>query len=297
MRVDVYNALPNKPPLQPRFLNLGAVNNSPIPNVGEIYASIRIDLINFNWPIVVIPHMRSEFILGNDFLRKYRTLLDQDRNRLVIHTDTSTQASINKEKQFLKVPPVTPFYQKLYLDEQLILDPRSRTTYQLPNTNGSFSGIVEPSSSFRRLFKASVARTLSAVRNGIMLVQFLNMEYHPIMIPAGTLIGHFVPYEDILEQRTSSQIASIDGTQVPPSAKEEFFKKIDHSFNKSKISSNQSLQLKEVLFHYHDLFDEKEGEMSMMSNVKCHITLNDSNAQPVQEKLRRTTPQQKAVIK
>lgn len=295
MRADVYHALPNKPPLQPRFANLGALNDTPIPNIGEIYGSVRINLVTWIIPIIIVPHMHSEFILGNDFLRKFQALLDQDKNQLVLHTDPK-QSPVNQERQFMNIPPVTPIHQKLYLDQELVLDPRTRITYQLPNNRGSFSGIVEPSTRFRRLFNASVARTLTAVRNGIMYVQFLNMEYRPVTIPAGTLIGHFIPYDDIILQHEHGQVASVDNAQVPAAQKEDFFKKLDHSFRKSKISTSQSLALKEVLFHYRDLFADNDEAMTNVSNVKCHINLTDPNSQPVQERLRRTTPQQKATI-
>jgi len=282
MRSDVYHAIPNKSPLQPRYANLGAINETPIMNIGEFYGYVRINLVTWIVPIIVVPHMSSEFILGNDFLRKYRTLLDQDHDRLVIHTD-SKQSSPQQEILLMHIPSVTPIHQKLYLDKELVLEPRTRTTYQLPNDRGSFSGIVEPSTQLRRIFNVSVGRTLSAVRDCYLYVQFLNLEYRPVTIPARTLIGHFVPHNDIISQHKEGFVAAVDNAHASSSQKEEFFKKLDHSFKKSNINSIQSIELKEVLFNYRDLFAENNGEMANVSNVKCHIKLNDSNAQPVQE--------------
>lgn len=246
-------------------------------------------MIVFEFPVIVVDQS-EELVIGNDFLTKFNAVINYAKKKIQLE---------RRDSRFIDVPRIIPFHAKLYLDETLVIPPKCRLIYRLPvpSIQGSFSGLIEPNHKTMKFKNIGIARSLSCIRNGELPIEFTNFKSRSIEIQKGMSLGNLIPYSSdyFYCHAPEMNISAVrEEKEVSNEEIDKFFRGFD--FSKTRIPKQQMLSLQELLFHYRDVFEENEGSMSSIPSVQHHIELLDPNVTPIREKLRRTTPVQKAVI-
>jgi hypothetical protein len=79
---------------------LKAINGSPLTVYGEFYAQIRIDLIVFEFPVIVVDQS-EELVIGNDFRTKFNAVINYAKKKIQLE---------RRDSRFINVPRIIPFH-------------------------------------------------------------------------------------------------------------------------------------------------------------------------------------------
>ena len=202
--------------------------------------------------VYVLKELKQDLIIGHDFLRRNGAIIDFMKRKVTLRPSSLIRAS-----KTYSIPARS----------ECVISARVRGNY--PN------GIVGHTTNTMSLAHIGIAtaRVLGAVQNGRVPVRLVNCKDTPVKLRRGTRLGNFRILPDGTDIHTFDTNVSRNGPVVRPNrlSKQEFLKAFD--FEDSTLTSDQVLQLQQVLWKNKDAFVDDTNTLGYCDIIKHRINL------------------------
>ena len=273
----VWDKLQQKPELNRDTAThkLVGVQGTPLSICG--IAQVDIDLAGekFNTQMVVVDSLTNEAILGKDFLRTNRCIIDVSRETL--HFDSrGITLSLNSPPGNQQVARVT-----VMLDDTLEVPPRSEMEIMVSVPKAATTGtwIVEGESN-----AVLVARAVVSPNEQKVPVRIANVREDPINIKKGTKIAGM---EIVAQEEIQRTVASIEQEKPIQEKKRQLLWDLVVRSGDSLTDSQREL-LFAVLLKYEDVFASTPDDFGRTKEIRH--TINVGNSPPIRQPVRRIPP-------
>ena len=210
-----------------------------------------------------LANIDGKVLLGMDFFRKHRCVIDVHRYTVQIGDEVLDCCDVNGDPLIIGVQArrttlIPPQTQKII---------EARMTRQ---TDRPVEGIVEPR---HQIVGLMVATSLHCPHGANLNIRVLNATEEELIIREGTVIGQFVPVDEVettlqtTEQFRTCQIAKPADLGLPSHLQE-------HADQWSKnLNPDEWQQVAQLLRDYADVFSKNECDVGRTDLVKHHIPL------------------------
>lgn len=250
------------------------VSGTQLELIGEVWVPICVgNLVSAPHRILVVED-RSErfpFILGLDFLDKYRFSIDCVDRTLKYQLPNSDPAIIK-----LKVTQQLCQNYKVSCVQRVDIQPRTRKMIEVKvcNLPNDCEGCVEPI-----LFRGSpllLARSLNLVRNGITLVEVVNPAEESVRVEKDQKLASFFPTVPVSAVAASPS----EGRDSRDSECSTWF-----DLSSTDLDNKQKRLVGEFLHDYSDVIGKDELDMGSTTTVSHKIDVQ--GADPIKQRYRR----------
>ena len=304
MNETVFNNLKHSPKLRPTKLTVSGPSKSHSLNItGEADINFLIAGYYFCWTVYICNNLTQSMLIGQDFLKVHRAVINLCSNELCINGKTTKLYNT----QSLEACRVS-------INETYIVPARTvcNVTCRITGSCGreGLVGLLEPTSEFEQKYETGVIKVVASVSNGTIPVRMFNPRQENVKIWKGSTIGQFMPLLDHSE---------IDNKELPRHC--YFIQKCDEksdrktqvlNINKA-VSDDLKTEMKKLFpvhnenvpdcekeLHY-ELLARHSKAISRDSNDIGHVkefqhTIDTGNAYPIKVPIRRMAPLKRQII-
>ena len=175
--------------VKPTATIITGLSKKVVPMRGEIELEINIGRQNHKHTFIVSDHIDNEFLLGIDSLRKFRMILDFERDQVDMHGQKvpffqKPSRLINRRKVRLHKTVLIPARTAKFVDGKF-------STNSLKGSN--FEGILEPYKNLSKKSNIVVTGTINYSQGNIIPVHCVNVTDSDVTLYKNQIIGFFDP--------------------------------------------------------------------------------------------------------
>ena len=274
---DVYNAMEKYgKPIVPSNKNgggatvQGIIEGQTMQIVGTVKVPLRMG--NFSsepHKLVVVEQASQKFILGLDFLDKYRITVDTSDRVLIIK---APRKIIRIPVRSVNMPG--PEERNVVNCKTLVIPPRSGMDLdvKVKDMPHSLDGCIEQCGSVSS--EIIIARSINTVIHGLTRVRVLNMNSYPVTIEKNQNLAKFVPVEETgVTRQASFHVSGVED-------REDIFD-LEHT----DLSPQQKAKVVDLLGRFKNIMGKDEYDMGCTSTIKHGIDVQGSL--PIKQTYRR----------
>ena len=267
----------SKPELEPGATAQGlvGVQGSPLQIHGAASVEVELAKEKFTSRIIVVDSLTSEAILGKDFLRANKCVIDVGRDTLHFETRGVT-LSLNSPPGSQQVARVS-----VTLSETLEIPPRSEMEVmaKIPGAATEGTWMVEQGEKNSAVL---VARALVAPEQEEVPLRLLNVRDESITVKKGTTVAQM---DAITMETVTSIVSSVKSGADVPGEKQQLLWRVVENAN---LPESEQEQLFALLLDYADIFASDQDDLGCTGKIKHKINTGDSP--PIRQPVRRIPP-------
>ena len=276
--VELYNDMSplDKPKLEQKNLILRSANGEKLIVHGESMMEITLGNRKFNTSVKVVTLSDRSAILGLDFMKNERCVIDVSEKSMKIN---SMKFKISLYQQ------MTSKCAKVQLCESISIPPQREIilTGKIEKRHRNFDeavGLLEEPSYMQDSKRLMIAKALVSNENNVVPVRVANFTDTPISLDKGYTVAVIHPVDP-------DSVVCLDEEDVGKG--EEVLQVPDHllpllSNIDENLSDSETNKVKELISKYSDCFMTPNGELGKTTLVQHHI--DTGNAKPIRQRLR-----------
>ena len=245
-------------------------DGTPLQVKGRCQLQISLGTFSFTHD-VVIADISTEGILGLDFLKQHKCLVDVSLGKLYVggmEHELQLQGHLGCFNVSLKETITIPPMSEMICPGRLLLPSDKIISEAL---------MVEANERFQKSGKALVARSLINAKEDVAL-RLMNVSSQPQTVYKNTLVGKTSAVTNVMDYSNQSVEKNFEDT-IPGHLKELYAE------TTKDLSAEQALKTKKVLLKYQHIFSKSEDDFGKTSLIKHKI--NTENAKPTKQPPRR----------
>ena len=249
-------------------------NGLPLKVMGQVNIDVSLGRFRAAHTFIVVKDLTFECILGVDFLRSNKAVMDFRTNTLHLGNE-SVMVPTQEETSSNGKSSIT-----VHASEDTEIPGRSvrvvvatlKEEFCIP---AELDGMIEPAVKLPK--HLGVARSLGHVSSdGSIMVQVMNVSPCAVKVYRGVQLGVFVPQNDLLLLENSNMAALVSGDSKSAGVK--------LNLDCSEVSEKEKQKLRNLLDKFGDLFVSENGELGRTSVVKHSIS---TSGRPIRQPIRR----------
>ncbi|MCG8049195.1 MAG: DDE-type integrase/transposase/recombinase [Candidatus Thiodiazotropha taylori] len=271
--------------------------------VGETDLMIGIGEYMFCWPVYICKNLRETMLLGDDFLKAHRGVIDYESKTLRIN-GKSTDLLCTQTLELSRVS----------VSETIIIPPRTVCNI-VCNVAGSsvregLTGILEPKQAFEEKYQLGIVKVAAVVQKGKIPVRLFNPNESETKVWKGSSLGNLSPLLDAESMKSEKVPAHCYYIQRNNPNNSAAVSNIGNPiiYEKEDIKSrfpirNPNIPEKERELHYEILAKHSKVIASnpydigcLKSNVIKH-NIDTGSATPIKVPVRRMAPIKREIIR
>ena len=260
---------------------LVGVDGSPLQVSGQARIELTLMGRQFSTNVLVVSPLTTSAILGLDFLREHKAVIDLGARELFIGEDKATRVPLNK-------PPHRPEKLGVHLIDSVHIPPCSEVLVMACTTGSVNMGTYLLESSGERP-GAMVARALVEPREGRVVVNLLNPRMEAVTLKAGGKIATVVP----IEPPETAAMVEVEPSGLS-SEKEDMLHNLVEENGKS-LTVGEKEQLLSLLLEFEDIFATSSDDLGRTNKLSHEI--NTGDAHPVRQRVRRIPPHRRQEVR
>eukprot|EP00731_Ephydatia_muelleri_P034851 Em0081g16a len=269
-----------------------AVNGEQLMVAGEIDLHLQIGTHQGKHKVLVVEQMLQQCLLGTDYLEKQKCLVDLGKRTLTVGkpgncvplsfgAQSSTCHVVMGEKV------VIPGYHQV------------RLPVRVTPTDGSATvGIFEPHSEMAETHGVLIARSVSPIQSGQIVVQILNPLPFPATLQADEAIGCFCcgAQVDVVSLELVDTDTGVTCSALKTHLSEEVARAIESMVTRiDELSCADREKLKRLLCEFSDVISVGEKDLGRTNVLKHKV--NTGDAPPIHQQARRMPYHQRETVK
>eukprot|EP00731_Ephydatia_muelleri_P003528 Em0001g3528a len=281
-----------KSSLSPCTVPVMAVNGEQLMVAGEIDLHLQIGTHQGKHKVLVVEQMLQQCLLGTDYLEKQKCLVDLGKRTLTVGkpgncvplsfgAQSSTCHVVMGEKV------VIPGYHQV------------RLPVRVTPTDGSATvGIFEPHSEMAETHGVLIARSVSPIQSGQIVVQILNPLPFPATLQADEAIGCFCcgAQVDVVSLEPVDTDTGVTCSALKTHSSEEVARAIESMVTRiDELSCADREKLKRLLCEFSDVISVGEKDLGRTNVLKHKV--NTGDAPPIHQQARRMPYHQRETVK
>ena len=261
-----------------------SANGQPLDIKGKCELEIFLGGVSVVHPVLVVPDVTQDCLLGIDFLGKHNCTIDLNGRSIKIGKEVVRLKGKNESSKVFRIS----------LAETVVVPGRHEMI--LPaKFNGavcgdSVLGVVEPSPGFAERHDLLLARVLAQPKDDMVPVRVINPSPVPVTLYQNTSVGTFSQLEDgALEPASCNRLATKKTRQTKPLVSEQF------DLDTMNLSSPQRKELASLLDEFTDIFSSGPADLGRTGIVQHRIDTGDHP--PIKQAPRRVPMHQQGTVR
>ena len=284
--------------IRPSNKKLISFSQDAIQTQGEITLEVSVAGSKFQHDFIVTDLLDTDFLIGDDFLRNNKILLDYERCQLRLPSGNSTP--------FKDKPRNVEKALKIRCARTTIVPPNSiqYLNCKIPSTSVDLQGITEPYRSTTVKKGLLCAEAVIHSERRWVPVKCINLSDEPITVYKNKLLAFLTPLGDHqsfhgvkcvgLEQHTDMTVGAIHGPdsndwrnrtyeELPSGehsswTKDDLFEKLNLDKIDIKITDEEKNQLQDILWRHRSCFSRDEFDIGRCNMYEADIQLKEGTS-------------------
>lgn len=284
---EAWGRLGEKPELAKTEKRLIGVQGIPLDLHGVAKVDLSLGGQVFPIEVTVAGSLTTDLILGRDFLKAQRCVIQMGENQDVLLMGERDLAIPLTDKESEVVSPTTI---SVVLDSTIQIPAHSEIEVmgRIPVSATTGTWMVEGR---KQHSPVMVARAVVKPNKEEVPLRLLNWRDLPVSVPKGTCVADM----EILPDHPVENVAAIQEQEhnVPRSVQDQLWEIVERT--ESPLTLQQKQQLYAVILEYHDVFAFEPGDRGQTKIVQHGIDTGDSR--PIRQQVRRIPPIQREEAK
>eukprot|EP00731_Ephydatia_muelleri_P010468 Em0005g1054a len=278
-----------KSSLSPCTVPVMAVNGEQLMVAGEIDLHLQIGTHQGKHKVLVVEQMLQQCLLGTDYLEKQKCLVDLGKRTLTVgKPGNCVPLSFGAQSSTCHV----------VMGEKVVIPGYHQVRLPVRVTPTATVGIFEPHSEMAETHGVLIARSVSPIQSGQIVVQILNPLPFPATLQADEAIGCFCcgAQVDVVSLEPVDTDTGVTCSALKTHSSEEVARAIESMVTRiDELSCADREKLKRLLCEFSDVISVGEKDLGRTNVLKHKV--NTGDAPPIHQQARRMPYHQRETVK
>ena len=270
-----------------------SASGEPLMVAGRVTLQVSVGNINVEHGVLVIKDLSQDCIIGVDFLRNHKMVVDLGEMTMGRDGQKFPLSSQVKQNSVCRVTlaetVVVPARHEMILPGKIVVKGRGvRTSDGL--------GVIEPLQKFQGKTNIAVARVLASSDHLKVPIRVVNTSDDPVTVYRNSNVGTFEGVDESLLSDNVSSAQHVKFSAASVSKKErntKLLKELD--IETSSLSGEQEHAMNSLILEFQDIFSKGPDDMGCTSKIQHRIDTGD--ATPIRQGVRRIPLHKQHLVK